>query len=316
MAAGHDEQRLGVAAADAASRTAVGERHPRPPVPDGSSPSASTASPQTPQVTRSHGWVQPWPGSATPGLPRAAPGGASPPVSAPREPDILTRAGPRRGNLLTAGASVGTAPDSVKIRRDSRRRPSDGPADRSGRAQGTGIPRRASSASRWRGRVPTGVPSGHGPEDLELETVRVLRVEGEADAVVGRADQRPGLGQAPAGAHEVGELAHLPRGVVHPRDALVGRRARRAARTARDGGRRGCPGSSGTPRSGTGPSPRSPGRRGRSARSARRPRSRAPGAGVAGGRFHPSSLGDSHGCRTSRSGRRGHPGQRSRRSTA
>src|SRR5258705_6142150 len=32
--------------------------------------------------------------------------------------------------------------------------------------------------------------AGHRPEDLELEPVRILRVQGEADAVVGRADER------------------------------------------------------------------------------------------------------------------------------
>ena len=77
MAAGHDEQRLGVAGRRCGSRT-VGEASPPGSAASApASPSASTASPQTPQVTRSHGWVQPWPGSATPGLPRAAPTGAS-----------------------------------------------------------------------------------------------------------------------------------------------------------------------------------------------------------------------------------------------
>src|SRR6266704_3160146 len=63
--------------------------------------------------------------------------------------------------------------------------------------------------------------SRHGPEDLELEAVGILGVEREADAVVGLADQRPRLGEPEPRASEIADLAHLPRRVVHARDALV-----------------------------------------------------------------------------------------------
>src|ERR1700675_1327405 len=66
--------------------------------------------------------------------------------------------------------------------------------------------------------------AGDRPEDLELQPVRVLGVERQAHAVIGLADERAGLGQPLARAHEVGELADLPRGVVHARHALVGPR--------------------------------------------------------------------------------------------
>src|SRR5262245_6290727 len=53
--------------------------------------------------------------------------------------------------------------------------------------------------------------AGHGPEDLELEAVGVLRVKGETHAVVRRADERPRVEQALARSRQIGELADFPR---------------------------------------------------------------------------------------------------------
>src|SRR5688572_19075898 len=65
---------------------------------------------------------------------------------------------------------------------------------------------------------------GHRPEDLELEPVRILGVEREADPVIGLTHQGPHLDQAALGAHQICQLPHLPGGVVHARHALVRRR--------------------------------------------------------------------------------------------
>src|SRR5215468_222677 len=65
-------------------------------------------------------------------------------------------------------------------------------------------------------------PAGHRPEDLELEPVGILGVEGEADPVIRLADERARVEQALARAAEVGDLAHLPRRVIHARHLLVG----------------------------------------------------------------------------------------------
>src|SRR4029453_14759349 len=66
--------------------------------------------------------------------------------------------------------------------------------------------------------------AGHGPEDLELETVGVLRVKGETHAVVRRADERPRVEEALTRSRQIGEVADFPRRVVHARHALVGPR--------------------------------------------------------------------------------------------
>src|SRR5574338_779642 len=61
----------------------------------------------------------------------------------------------------------------------------------------------------------------HRPEHLELEAVGVLGVEREAHTVIGGADQRARRDEPAARADQVGQLAHLPRGVVHAHRALV-----------------------------------------------------------------------------------------------
>src|SRR4030095_3813486 len=53
--------------------------------------------------------------------------------------------------------------------------------------------------------------AGHGPEDLELETVGVLRVKGETHAVVRRADERPRVEEALTRSRQIGEVADFPR---------------------------------------------------------------------------------------------------------
>src|SRR5581483_2644177 len=63
----------------------------------------------------------------------------------------------------------------------------------------------------------------HRPEDLELQAVGILRVEGQARAVIRLADERARLEQPPPRARKIGQLVDLPRRVIHPRGALVGR---------------------------------------------------------------------------------------------
>src|SRR5204862_5295035 len=69
-----------------------------------------------------------------------------------------------------------------------------------------------------------GLAVGYRPEDLELEPVGVLRIERQAHAVIRLAHERAGLDQSLPRAGEVGELADLPRRVIHARRALVGAR--------------------------------------------------------------------------------------------
>src|SRR6185369_854566 len=65
--------------------------------------------------------------------------------------------------------------------------------------------------------------AGHRPEDLELEPVGILRVERQAGAVIRGADERARLDQALLGPGQIGQLADLPRRVIHARHALIGR---------------------------------------------------------------------------------------------
>ena len=188
VAAGHDEQRLGVRGPPIRLTDARRGGCPaRPSAP--ASPSASTASPQTPQVTRSHGWVQSWSGSATPGLPRAAPSGLTPRPPRPDRPPQASSHMPARA----AGTPHGWRECRDRPGRVSRFHrycacPRAQPSSAAG--QGTGMPRRVSSASRWRG-ASRRASLGHGPEDLELDPVRVLRIERQANAVVRRARPAP-----------------------------------------------------------------------------------------------------------------------------
>ena len=68
--------------------------------------------------------------------------------------------------------------------------------------------------------------AGHGPHDLELVAVRVMRVERLRRAVVALADQRTGSEQRLSGVHEVFDATDLPRQVVEADGAAD--RARRA----------------------------------------------------------------------------------------
>src|SRR6266542_2815476 len=63
----------------------------------------------------------------------------------------------------------------------------------------------------------------HRPENLELQSVRVLGVQRQADAMVRHANKRAGLDEPRPRPRQVGDLADLPGGVIHPRHALIGR---------------------------------------------------------------------------------------------
>jgi SAM-dependent methyltransferase len=90
---------------------------------------------------------------------------------------------------------------------------------------GSRSPRREAAAPELGGEIEAPGPDRravrHGPEQLELELVRILGVQRQADAVIRLAEQGAGVDQPPARAGEIGQLADLPGGVIHPRRPLV-----------------------------------------------------------------------------------------------